>query len=274
VFRRVQVLASTYRKEAGTAPRLLVHDDSFGDEMISLSARFGRGLPADVIPMEVTALAGFGHAEMLAALGSGFSFVSVLLSPRSDRETLTRETELATAIAGAKINLLEVTDPDALSDALFDTGPCDITHDPILPMGTRRQVARTAAKALVPDATIVPLPESAPYGAVLVDTDACTLCLSCVSLCPSGALAENPDKPQLRFQEDACLQCGLCSNICPEQAITLKPQFNLTDAAFTQVILNEEEPFACIECGNCRTSGSFWRLSGWKTLRVSRQAFR
>ncbi len=250
VFRRVQVLASTYRKEAGTAPRLLVHDDSFGDEMISLSARFGRGLPADVIPMEVTALAGFGHAEMLAALGSGFSFVSVLLSPQSDRETLTRETELATAIAGAKINLLDVTDPDALSDALFDAGPCDITHDPILPMGTRRQVARTAAKALVPDATIVPLPESAPYGAVLVDTDACTLCLSCVSLCPSGALAENPDKPQLRFQEDACLQCGLCSNICPEQAITLKPQFNLTDAAFTQVILNEEEPFACIECGS------------------------
>lgn len=250
VFRRVQVLASTYRKEAGTAPRLLVHDDSFGDEMISLSARFGRGLPADVIPLEVTALAGFGHAEMLAALGSGFSFVSVLLSPRSDRETLTRETELATAIAGAKINLLDVTDPDALSDALFDAGPGDTTHDPILPMGTRRQVARTAAKALVPEATIIPLPESAPYGAVLVDTDACTLCLSCVSLCPSGALAENPDKPQLRFQEDACLQCGLCSNICPEQAITLKPQFNLTDAAFTQVILNEEEPFACIECGS------------------------
>ncbi|AXI57127.1 (4Fe-4S)-binding protein [Sulfitobacter sp. JL08] len=250
VFRRVQVLASTYRKEAGSVPRLLVHDDGHGDQMISLSARHGRGLPADVIPLEVTALAGFGHAEMLAALGSGFSSVSVLLSPRSDRETLARETELANAIAGTKVSLLDVSDPDALSDSLFDAGPADIAHDPILPMGTRRQVARTAAKALAPDATIVPLPETAPYGAVLVDTDACTLCLSCVSLCPSGALAENPDKPQLRFQEDACLQCGLCSNICPEQAITLEPRFNLTDAAFTQVILNEEEPFACIECGS------------------------
>ena len=38
-------------------------------EMIRLAARFGRGLPADVIPLEVSALAGFGHAEMLAALG-------------------------------------------------------------------------------------------------------------------------------------------------------------------------------------------------------------
>ena len=28
---------------------------------------------------------------------------------------------------------------------------------------------------------------------MLVNTDACTLCLSCVSLCPSGALVENPE---------------------------------------------------------------------------------
>ena len=84
---------------------------------------------------------------------------------------------------------------------------------------------------------------------MLVDQDACTLCLSCVSLCPPGALGDNPDLPQLRFQEDACLQCGLCSNICPESAITLEPRLNLTDEAFNQVVLHEEEPFACIECG-------------------------
>ena len=45
------------------------------------------------------------------------------------------------------------------------------------------------------------------------------------------------------------MQCGLCSNICPESAITLQPQLNLTDAAFNQVVLHEEEPFACVECG-------------------------
>ena len=84
---------------------------------------------------------------------------------------------------------------------------------------------------------------------VVVDKGACTLCLSCVSLCPSGALGDNPDKPQLRFREDACLQCGICATICPEDAISLVPQLNLTDAALRQEILNEEEPFACIECG-------------------------
>ena len=116
-------------------------------------------------------------------------------------------------------------------------------------MGTRRQIVRQAAKALVTDVTQIALPADAPYGAVLVDTEACTLCLSCVSLCPSGALGDNPDLPQLRFQEDACLQCGLCANICPEDAITYEPRLNLEDAALSQVVLNEEEPFACIECG-------------------------
>ncbi|MCB2135719.1 MAG: 4Fe-4S dicluster domain-containing protein, partial [Rhodobacteraceae bacterium] len=114
----------------------------------------------------------------------------------------------------------------------------------------RRQIARLAGKALNPDAGApIALPEGAPYGAVLVDTDACTLCLSCASLCPSGALADNPEKPQLRFQEDACLQCGLCANVCPENAITLVPQFDPRDVALTQRVLHEEEPFPCIECG-------------------------
>ena len=82
-----------------------------------------------------------------------------------------------------------------------------------------------------------------------MDTAACTLCLSCVSLCPSGALGDNPDLPQLRFQEDACLQCGICATICPEDAITLEPRLDLSDAALSQRVLNEEEPFACIGCG-------------------------
>ncbi|WP_299866391.1 4Fe-4S binding protein [uncultured Roseobacter sp.] len=250
LFARLNTLAGTYRKAGGSAPRLLVHDDDFGAEMISLAARYGRGLPADVIPLSVSALASFGHAEMLAALACGFAHVSVLLAPRSEGAVLEQEMSLANAIAGQDgVALLDLSDPDALSDALYTDTENKAVQDPILPLGSRRQVTRLAAKALQPEAEVIPLPEAAPYGAVLVDQDACTLCLSCVSLCPAGALGDNPDKPQLRFQEDACLQCGLCSNICPEEAITLTPQLNLTDAAFTQVVMHEEEPFPCIECG-------------------------
>ncbi|NNK77689.1 MAG: 4Fe-4S binding protein [Litoreibacter sp.] len=250
IFRRIETLASTFRKAGGSAPKLLVHDTDYGTEMIGLAARFGRGLPADVVPLEVDALSGFGHAEMLAALGAGFARVDVLLAPKTERDVLERETALADAISGKDgLRLLDLGDPDALSDALYGAEAPAALETPILPIGTRRQVTRVAAKALQPEAEILDLPENAPYGAVVVDTDACTLCLSCVSLCPSGALGDNPDLPQLRFQEDACLQCGLCANICPEKAITLAPRLNLTDAALAQTVVHEEEPFACIECG-------------------------
>ncbi len=249
IFRRINTLASAYRKAGGVNPTLLVHDDH-GAEMISLAARHGRGLPAHVIPMEVSALSGFGHAEMLGALASGFAGVNILLGPKTERDALDPQWVLADPISPGKINLLDIADPDGLSDWLFDQPTAEALPDAILPLGTRRQIARLSAKALNPNAATLPLPEGAPYGAVVVDTDACTLCLACVSLCPSGALADNTDMPQLRFQEDACLQCGLCSNVCPENAITLQPQLDLTDAALSQTVLNEEEPFACIECGS------------------------
>lgn len=41
-----------------------------------------------------------------------------------------------------------------------------------------------------------------------------------------------------------------CTNACPENAITLVPQLDLSDAALSQRVLNEEEPFACISCGS------------------------
>lgn len=246
---RVQTLARAYLAAGGDAPRLLVHD-AHGGDMIRMAARYGRGLPADVIPMELPALAAFGHAEVTAALAAGFASTSLLLSPKADREAIETQAALVRAIAGTdRVHLIDTPDPDALSETLYAEATPEAVKSPVRPMGTRRQITRQAARALNPDAQSLELPEGAPYGAVVVDKSACTLCLSCVSLCPSGALGDNPDLPQLRFQEDACLQCGLCVNVCPEDAITLAPRLDLTGAALEQQVLHEEEPCACIECG-------------------------
>ncbi|MFX5705323.1 4Fe-4S binding protein, partial [Acinetobacter baumannii] len=70
---------------------------------------------------------------------------------------------------------------------------------------------------------VVALAKGAPFGKADVDPAACTLCLACVSACPTGALSDNPDQPMLRFTENLCVQCGLCAETCPEDAITLKP---------------------------------------------------
>lgn len=251
LFSRLRTLASSYRKAGGRAPRALFHDPDHGGEMIRLSARFGRGLPADVIPVEVPNVEGVGHAEMLAALGVGFSAVSILPGPRTDLTVPERELALARAIAGedAQLAILDAADPDALEDALYGEKAGPVLAEPILPLGGRREVTRTAAAAINPSDAPIPLPVGAPYGAVVLDTDACTLCLACVSLCPVGALGENPDKPQVNFQEAACLQCGICASTCPESAITLKPQLNLSNEALAHRVLHQEEPFECIECG-------------------------
>ncbi len=251
MLQRIEIMSKKYREAGGKSPRLLVHDREFGREMISLAARFGRGLPADVIPLEVENLGNFGHAEMLASLGCGFAAVDLLLSPKSELTLLENALDLALAISdNADLRLLDVNDPDALSDAIYGQVVANPAK-PILPIGTRRQVTRLAAKAIRGDMDApIELPQGAPYGAVVVDKDACTLCLSCVSLCPSGALLDNEDTPQLRFQEDACLQCGICTHACPENAISLAPQLDLSDSALSQRILYEEEPFACISCGS------------------------
>ncbi|MGR3480621.1 4Fe-4S binding protein [Salipiger marinus] len=249
ILRRVQVLAQTYLAAGGFVPRLLVHDAT-GAEMIRLAARHGDGLPADVLPLELPSIGVFGHAEMLAALAAGFAAVTLLPGPGSDRTALEAQITLARALAGAdRIDLLDTPDPEVLTATLYDASAPAPVATPVRPMGTRRQVTRQAARALNPGTDALPLPQGAPYGAVLVDTDACTLCLSCVSLCPSGALGDNPDLPQLRFQEDACLQCGICATACPEDAITYEPRLLLAEEALSQRVLHEEEPFACIDCG-------------------------
>ena len=96
---------------------------------------------------------------------------------------------------------------------------------------------------------VVPLPARAPFGAVEIDVAGCTLCLSCVSACPTGALTDDPDRPMLRFAEDACVQCGLCKATCPEKVITLKPQLDFRAADRLARVLKEEQPFCCIRCG-------------------------
>ncbi|WP_226580257.1 4Fe-4S binding protein [Acuticoccus sediminis] len=291
LFAQLSTLARAFRKAGGTAPRVLFHDAAFGSEMITLSARFGRGLPPDVIPLEVPNVELVGHAELMAALGVGFASAAVLESPRTDADSLAREIATARAIVTGtggdpgRIASLAPSDPDALEEALWTAAPAPPATEPILPLGGRREVTRLAAKALAKAAGgevpgPIALPERAPYGAIAIDTGACTLCLACVSLCPTGALADNPDKPQVRFQETACVQCGICRTACPENAIALVPQLDLANAAMTHRVLNEEEPFECISCGKPfgvrstiervveKLAGKHWMYSGSDNVRL------
>jgi ferredoxin len=262
VIKRAQVLLAAYASAGGRDPVLLVHDERHGAALIGASARAGRGLPANVLPFALNEVTSLGHDAMAAMFASGAVEVAVLAPPakRDELSGLEAEIALMNAMLAAmghgegRALLLVEHDPDGLEAALY--GPhahkamAAATFDAV---GTKRAIARTALTGLNDAAPmpqeIIALPDGAPYGRIAIDTAGCTLCLACVSACPVNALQDNPDRPQVRFVEHACVQCGLCRNTCPESVIRLEPRLDLTPAAMTSIILNEEEPFACVRCG-------------------------
>ena len=269
---RVQTLARTYLAAGGSAPVLLLHDGRHGTPMIGAMARYGGGLPARVIPCEMHSASGVGHDLMAAALAAGFRQVVVLADPAKAGEFAALDAEAALTEAllagfglrtGRIVTLLE-SDPDRVETALHALPVLpEITRSAPAPLGAKREVARAALAALAeagaPASEVFDLPATAPYGAVAVDTEACTLCLACVSACPVDALRDTPDRPQLRFVEAACVQCGLCAATCPEDAITLVPRYTLAPAAMQPVTLNEDEPALCISCGKPFAAGAMLR---------------
>lgn len=259
---RLRAVVGTYVKAGGTKPRLLIHDATFGRDVISLSARHGRGLPGNCIPFAVNQVTQIGLETVTQALALGCSDVAYLLPPkkRADRDTIIETIELVDAIADGlgygkgRVRLIEPDDPDQLEAALHDhDAPDAIPAGDVIGAGRKRSVLRLALDALHRKAPNkvdeIALPANAPFGRVNIDTDGCTLCLACVGACPTGALKDNENLPQLSFAEDACVQCGLCKNTCPEKVITLEPRLSFREDARTHQTVKEEPPFLCIRCG-------------------------
>lgn len=262
LIRRIQALVRTYLAAGGREPRLLVHDDRFGSELIGLSARFGRGLPVAVLPLAVNEVTQVGHEALFAALAAGASRIVLLADPRKEGELAGSHSEagLVNAVmdrlgyGGPFVEVAVENDPDRLDDLLWESPAArPLKAHAFDPAGLKREVARTAISLLHAAAPVAPevieLPAGAPYGRIHVDQDKCTLCLACVGACPRDAILSNPDKPQIRLIEAACVQCGLCRVTCPESAITLEARYDFTPAALSPILLNEEEPFHCIRCG-------------------------
>jgi ferredoxin len=259
---RVQAVARTYLAAGGDAPVLLLHDAKHGTPLIGAMARYGRGLPAAVVPLELHSTSGIGHDLLAAAFAVGFRTIVILSDPARAEEmgTVAAEVDLLETLvagfghAGPRVVTLLESDPDLVEASLYELpARAEITRAGPSPVGSKREVARFALTALSdagkPANDTVPLPAGAPYGRVAVDTATCTLCLACVSACPAQALRDRADKPQLRFVETACVQCGLCATTCPEKAIRLEPRWSLRPDAAVPVVLHEDEPALCVSCG-------------------------
>lgn len=254
ITRALGVMARTYTEQTKEAPRLLVHTAQQGYESIAHQARHAEGLADDLIPFAIEHTDRFGHAEMLAAIGAGFSEVLLLADTEADALVLQPQLELARALLTGAASQAERIRLADLSELGSPAQHADAACKPVLLVGGRRDITRvtTAAVSEASGRSIadpIKLPDGAPYGAIEINSDKCTLCLACVSLCPTGALSDHPDRPEVQFTENACVQCGVCENTCPETAIQLIPQLELSNAALQKRALHGEDPFECISCG-------------------------
>jgi ferredoxin len=259
---KIRTLLSVYRESGGANPVLLLHDGEYGLEMIEMLARHGDGLPANAIPVQVNEVTQIGLETITAAFAYGAASVRLLMRARPKHETGGTVRTIAyadTILKGlgfgeGKIATIETDDPEALGQALYATakakGNAKIAS--FMPLGRKRDIMRSALRELQSvspmPVDVIALPEHAPFGKIEVNAEGCTLCLACVSACPTGALSDNPEKPMLKFAEDACVQCGLCKATCPEKVITLHPQIDFRAATAEALIMKEEEPFECIRC--------------------------
>lgn len=260
LMRKLRKLLVIYREAGGENPVVLLHDDDHGGELIAALARHGAGLPANVLPVALNEVTQIGLETIISAFAYGASGLRVLLreKPRHDlaglRQTIALAGPIISALGYGSLATIETDDPDSLGAALRAIDAHAPTPRPanFMPLGQKREILQLALRALreaAPTAVdVIALPPGAPFGTVEIHVGDCTLCLACVAACPSGALKDDPEQPQLRFIEDACIQCGLCKATCPEKVITLVPRLDFHAAAASARVLKAEEPFACIKC--------------------------
>ena len=270
---RLKMLLSVYRDAGGKDGCVLMHDLEAGRAAVrSLGKRAGygarglgakgagRGLPARVMPFEVFHVASVGIDLMLGAVCYGASQVAVLATGREPEgyiAALKKQMGFAEAVLrgfGYQGVHFLVIDAAELEKNLWDLAPAQgVKKAATFNLSIEKRTSLDFCfEALTKDSQSksqdIPLPAGAPFGAITVNKDTCTLCKACIGACPEAALLDSPEAPTLRFIERNCVQCGLCESTCPEDAITLVPRLLLTPQAKAAVTLNEAEPFNCVRC--------------------------
>jgi ferredoxin len=268
---RIKTMLSTYEHAGGSAPVLLLHSQERGQQLVEELGRKARvgatqGVPANVIPLAVWHVASTGIDLWLSAIAQGASHVALLATSEEAPQylqALQQQMQVAQSILaglgyeGSHFTLLQGRDAVDLDQQLQllarRRGAVPAIRARFAVSGEKRGTLEFALDHLIEQAPQRPeaiaLQPGAPFGAITVDKDKCTLCLSCVSACPASALQDNETKPQLRLIEKNCVQCGLCATTCPEQAIALQPRLLLTPERKQPRVLNEAQPYGCIRCG-------------------------
>ncbi|MGF1724938.1 4Fe-4S dicluster domain-containing protein [Photobacterium nomapromontoriensis] len=250
----VHRLLSRYQQEGGETPTLLLYgnrDEKYVAKTLPL-------LPATVIPVALEELATVGIDTWFSALAYGAH--QVLLATNTAYIPATIDRVLRNEITIAQTFLTDLG-YEAERIALFNFADAETFvgfESALLNIdaqidGTKREKLFVVLDALYANASVKPdfsdVAADAPYGSVECRTEDCTLCMSCVAVCPTRALHAIGDRPGLLLVEQDCVQCGMCEKACPENVISLKPGLTWDQKTRQETRTVHEEPAAC--CTTC-----------------------
>jgi ferredoxin len=257
-FSQLAALIRQHREDGADRTVVYLHDTEDGQQRLNLVKD---ELLPEILPVAVEEVGSIGLDGWLCALAYGAAGVLVdyPAGEGAMRRGLQTQGEIANQIlagmglTGERIRLVDGAHAESIIAAASELTPTEVPPARFKAFNDKRQTTRMALDHLL--ATLgaeqesVSLPAEAPFGGVAVDTDACTLCLACVTVCPARALQDGETLPQLKLIESNCLQCGTCEQACPENAISLSPRFLYdSEQALKPRILNEEQPFNCVVC--------------------------
>src|SRR5262245_2354923 len=252
---RLKFGLSPYRAPGRKDACILFHDGTDGRNALLSYGRKGKGLPGRVIPIECFHVASIGMDLMLGALAYGASQVCIL----STEKTADAYVEASKRQMGYAQTIVNALGYQGRHFAVIENPAALWELQPAAGVGKAATFNLSAEKRTTLDFALdhlargepktIPLAAGAPFGALSVNKQTCTLCKACIGACPESALIDSAESPSLRFIERNCVQCGLCVNTCPENAIQLIPRLTLGAKAKEAVTLNEAEPFNCVRCG-------------------------
>ncbi|QIA65665.1 4Fe-4S dicluster domain-containing protein [Vibrio astriarenae] len=246
---------ANYKQAGGVDPIVLIC--SSRHEAYNVMAL--KALPDNVVPVVVEELPSIGIDTWFAALVNGATQVLFAASrhmPQTIIRVLSSEVGIAQELL-TQLGIAKETIDILFLESLREEAPTLCTQSFELSLGdlagNKRQRLFSALDALsdsrTPSEPVLSLPANAPYGNVSCESKGCTLCMSCVAVCPTRALHTDGDSPSLKFVEQDCVQCGLCEKACPESVLSLTPRMNWEQKARQNpVVIHEEKATECIRC--------------------------
>jgi heterodisulfide reductase subunit A-like polyferredoxin/coenzyme F420-reducing hydrogenase delta subunit len=268
LYRRMRALLAPVNGGDTDRPVLAFHCSNQGRVALHNARASGVTLPANLLPVEVPCLRYVSEANMLAAFRMGAAGVALLgceECPHGERQLLLEKLDFATVVlesfgfGGDRIRLF--TTAEAAQGTLSGLGrfaaglsPFPLKWDGQFPDKVEnREVISDAISTFLygtgKEPGRVRENTSFPFAWAEVRAEGCTMCRSCVNICPVHAFKLDDDKHTLEFRYMSCVACGMCEKACPENVITLRRDLILEKAAFAYQVKVQDEMVGCLQCG-------------------------